>query len=266
MNRWAITLRGLILSLLLFVAVEAFAKGDVVIILDDMGNKRSDLQALSLPASVTFSILPGTPFANRIALKAQQQGRDVMLHLPMQADEALALGPMAITSHMSSQAVATTLEQAFSSVPFVVGVNNHMGSLLTRDPVAMQRVMSLLRPYKVFFIDSRTSADSIAAKAARQHNIPTATRHLFLDHFPNRAFIEHQWRLLEKLAMTQPLTVVIAHPHKVTLAFLREHLLTPQPLSMSLISASHAFETESNMHALQEDASLSSDHIITSPQ
>jgi len=230
------------------------AQGQVLLILDDMGNKRTDLRALTLPPEVTFSILPGTPYSQHLADEASEQQRDIMLHLPMQAEQDVALGPMAITLDMASPVVEQTLRSAFASVPHVVGVNNHMGSRYTRDHNAMERFMRLLRPYKVFFIDSRTTAYSVAAQSAEQQAIPVATRHLFLDHFPNRASIQHQWGVLKRLSQTQPLTIVIAHPHQVTLTFLLEKMAEDNEEGIQLVSARDVFDLNDNLHAKKGDA------------
>lgn len=231
-----------------------YAQGQVLLILDDMGNKRSDLRALTLPSEVTFSILPGTPYSQHLADEASEQQRDIMLHLPMQAEQDVALGPMAITLDMGSTVVERTLRSAFASVPHVVGVNNHMGSLYTRNLDAMDRFMRLLRPYNVFFIDSRTTAYSVAAQSAEQQDIPVATRHLFLDHFPNRAFIHHQWELLRQLSKTQPLTIVIAHPHQVTLTFLLEKMAERDEEGISLVSAREVFVRHEHLQAKKVDS------------
>ncbi len=231
----------LVLCCTLFGGAESYAQGNVLLILDDMGNKESDMQALSLPADVTFSILPKTPYSQQLSYRAQQQGRDVMLHLPMQATTAMRLGPIAFTAEITSQEMAVTLAEAFAAVPDAIGVNNHMGSYFTGDSVAMRRFMRTLQGYDVFFIDSRTSPVSVAGDLARQYDIPTASRHVFLDHFPQPTFIAAQWQQLMRLTQRQALTVVIAHPHAVTLAFLQTQLQEGQPLPFRLVSARKVF-------------------------
>ncbi len=56
-------------------SLQVKAKSDIIIILDDLGYRPSDVAAFSLPKEITFSILPQTPLASEIALRAEQEGR-----------------------------------------------------------------------------------------------------------------------------------------------------------------------------------------------
>ena len=107
------------------------APAELYIIIDDMGYRATDEQAFALPESVTFSILPHTPQGQAFAERAHAQSRDVMLHLPMEAQSDKPLGPGAITSSMYANEITATFEAALASVPYAIGVNNHMGSVLT---------------------------------------------------------------------------------------------------------------------------------------
>lgn len=111
-------------------------RGTITIIIDDIGYRYTDALALSLPSEVTFSVLPNTPLASELALSGHAQGRDIMLHLPMEAHSDRALGPAALTSDMYPEAISDTTRQALLSLPFAIGVNNHMGSRLTRAVAA----------------------------------------------------------------------------------------------------------------------------------
>ena len=88
---------------------------------------------ISLNADLTFSILPNSPFRKKIASAAHSQGREVMLHLPMEPFEYPMANPGedAILSTMQPDELVEQLEKHIQAVPYVKGVNNHMGSKIT---------------------------------------------------------------------------------------------------------------------------------------
>ncbi|MCU7923054.1 MAG: divergent polysaccharide deacetylase family protein, partial [Candidatus Thiodiazotropha sp. (ex Dulcina madagascariensis)] len=105
----------------------------IALIIDDMGDRRiAGERALALPGPITYAFLPLTPYAWQQASKAHQLKKEVMLHLPMQSDNGNALGNGALTLDMSKVRFLRTLRRNIASIPYLAGVNNHMGSLLTR--------------------------------------------------------------------------------------------------------------------------------------
>lgn len=214
----------------------------IVIILDDLGNRQTDYDALSLPKEVVFSILPDTPFASLLSRQADSQGRDVMLHLPMQAvANNRLLGPRAITADMYPSGIAATLKAALASVPEARGLNNHMGSLLTGKRRAMQALMYEVSQRDLFFIDSRTTPDSLAQDVARENGVPSAHRHVFIDHVQTEHFMRQQLNQLMDIAQHHGVAIGIAHPHPSTLDFLHAQLPALERQGISLISLSTYF-------------------------
>ena len=122
-------------------SLQVKAKSDIIIILDDLGYRPSDVAAFSLPKEITFSILPQTPLASEIALRAEQEGRAVMLHMPMQAQSGKNMGPLGLTTDMFAGAITYNLRKAMKSVPNAVGVNNHMGSAFTGQQKGMEALL-----------------------------------------------------------------------------------------------------------------------------
>lgn len=223
------------------LSAPAIAKSQILIIIDDVGYRPSDTQTLTLPTPVTLSILPDTPLATVVADQAARQGRDVMLHLPMEADSGYKLGPLALTADMYPHTIAETLRQALLSVPSAKGLNNHMGSRLTRERLPMQALMQAVKKEGLFFIDSRTTPDSVAATIAQNTGIPTAIRDVFLDHEHNEAFLQQQMDLLVRIAKKHGLAIGIAHPHPLSVAFLRRTLPQLRDQGVELISVSDLF-------------------------
>ncbi len=132
----------------------------ISIIIDDIGARlRADRRAIDLPGPVAFAFLPHTPHGPALAELAHAQGKEVLLHMPMQAIEDGPLGPGAVTLHMDRTEFVDAVRRALATVPHVSGVNNHMGSLLTRHPGHMTWLMQELKARgNLFFVDSRTSA------------------------------------------------------------------------------------------------------------
>lgn len=212
----------------------------IAIIIDDMGNqKQLGEAALALPGKVTYAFLPHTPYAVDQARQARRQGRQVMLHLPMQSHRETRLGSGALTLDMTEQELKQTMAQDLDAIPQVAGVNNHMGSLLTRHPGAMAWVMQgLLQRNGLFFVDSRTSRQTVAQQLAREYAVPVTRRDVFLDNVREPAAIRNQFRLLLRKARRQGSAVAIGHPYPETIGVLRQELSRLQQQGVRLVSAS----------------------------
>ncbi len=218
----------------------AAAKPVITIIIDDMGNHGGwGDAALAVPGSVTYAFLPHTPHANRLARKAHAAGKEVMLHLPMQSHDGNALGPGALTLHMTETAFKRTLADNLEAVPYVKGINNHMGSLLTRHPGAMAWLMQGMRARgELFFIDSRTTLATVARQLAVEYQVPSASRDVFLDNDRNPEAISRQFDQLLKRARRQGYAIGIGHPYPETSQVLAQRLADIEALGVRLIPAS----------------------------
>ncbi|MES9895782.1 MAG: divergent polysaccharide deacetylase family protein [Candidatus Thiodiazotropha endolucinida] len=197
----------------------------IALIIDDLGNQKdAGERALALPGAVTYSFLPQTPFAWQLASKAHATNKEVMLHQPMESDNGNPLGNGALTLTMSRERFIRTLQRNIASVPYVAGVNNHMGSLLTRDPTAMRWLMSELRASGLYFIDSRTTDATVAERVAGKNLIAASRRHVFLDNIQEEVEIRRQLEQLLFKARSQGHAIGIAHPYPQTLSVLQEEL------------------------------------------
>ncbi|MCB1761380.1 MAG: divergent polysaccharide deacetylase family protein [Gammaproteobacteria bacterium] len=242
---------GIVNLLLALLSLTAHASGDtpspaIAIIIDDMGNHLAEGRAaLALPGGVTYAFLPHSSHGVTLAEAAHRAGKEVMLHLPMDAYHGNALGPGALTLHMTEARFKQTLHDDLASIPHVAGVNNHMGSLLTRHPGAMDWVMQSLQRYPaLFFIDSRTTHKTVAQEVAQEHGVATTRRDVFLDNEPNPRAITKQFRLLLRKAREQGFAVGIGHPYPQTIAVLQRHLSQLADQGVRLIKASHLIEQQ----------------------
>jgi polysaccharide deacetylase 2 family uncharacterized protein YibQ len=236
-----LSVRLLLLACLLPVPAAAAsaepAAGAISIIIDDIGPALEPGQrAIGLPGPVAYAFLPHTTHSRRLAEAAAKGGKEVLLHLPMQAVQDGPLGPGAVTMDMDRVEFAAAVHDALAAVPHLVGVNNHMGSLLTRHPGHMTWLMQELKGRgDLFFVDSRTSAQTVAERMAQEQGVPALRRHVFLDHDPAPAAVAAEFERLIALARRQGLAVAIGHPYASTLAVLEQRLPMLQAQGIALI-------------------------------
>lgn len=222
-------LPGFFFSLTLLLQSSNSQSGDtmanLIIVIDDIGNNRKlGQRTVNLPGPLNLAFLPHTPFAKRLAERAHQQGHSIMLHTPMANKNAAKLGPGGMTENMTTQQWRTILEDNLHAIPHVQGVNNHMGSLLTENSKAMATVMHTLQQRGLFFIDSLTTANSVARQQAQLAGLPNLQRDIFLDHDVTPEAISGQFNKAIKLAKQRGIAVVIGHPYPETLDFLEGKL------------------------------------------
>ncbi len=210
------------------------------IIIDDMGNlAQRDKRALQLPGAVTFSFLPNTPHARELAQLAFQNHKEVMAHLPMESMEHDKLGLGALTLDMSAQQFTQQLLLDIAAIPHAVGLNNHMGSLLTQHPGHMQWLMNALSKRKdLYFVDSYTTKASVAQQLANENWIPNMRRDVFLDHEQTPEAIRFQWQRLIKKARRNGSALAIGHPFPETMAVLEKELPKLREQGITLLPVS----------------------------
>ncbi len=206
-----------LLIILFFSSATLAQQAKVAIIIDDIGYRTSDLATLTLPGNITFSILPHTPLGKNIAEKAFATDHDVILHIPMEAENGKKLGPGALTRDMNEQGIRESLSQSFAEVPFAIGINNHMGSYLTKHYSPMAWTMRYLKENNRAFIDSVTTEQSKARRVARHFGVPSLSRHIFLDNELSPNYISGQFSQLINQAKKYKRVVAIAHPHPETI-------------------------------------------------
>lgn len=199
----------------------------VAIIIDDIGYDRKIADKfLQLNADLTFSLLPHTPSQKSFARKVSKKGLEIMLHLPMEPYEYPQVdpGPGALLTSMSPDELISQLKKNLDAVPGIIGVNNHMGSKMTTVSSQIYQIFTVLKQRKLFFIDSRTTLNSICKPSARLFQIPFAQRNVFIDHIVDPDFIRRQLNLLIQIAYDRGEAVGIAHPHIETYTVLRAML------------------------------------------
>lgn len=212
----------LVFCLLAGVAQAAPAgKAYMSIIIDDLGQSPNrDSRTLALPGPVTMAIMPDTPHATDFARQAHKAGKTVILHMPMDP----ATGPYAWHPGIAGEELARRLDSALLKVPYAAGINNHMGSRMTAQREPMAWLMGELQRRHLFFVDSRTSAATVAAAEAQAQGLAHVSRDVFLDDVRTTEAIAGQLQQGVALAHKQGSAVLIGHPYPQTLEVLAREL------------------------------------------
>ncbi|MEL7536922.1 MAG: divergent polysaccharide deacetylase family protein [Pseudomonadota bacterium] len=197
---------------------------ELAIIIDDLGYAVDQAhEVAALPGPLAVAVLPDAPRAARAAEIAHASGKEVLLHLPLQAVGQTTATELTVTLDTSERAMAAMIDEALTRVPHVSGINSHMGSLITRHPGHMSWLMRSLKRYpKLYFIDSYTTERSVALAAAAEAGLPALRRHVFLDADTSVAAIRKEFERALALARRDGYAIAIGHPHPTTLTVLAE--------------------------------------------
>jgi polysaccharide deacetylase 2 family uncharacterized protein YibQ len=217
------------IALLLLLASASVATGTprIAIIIDDLGYRLSaGRRAIDLPGPISFAVLPGTPRAQALATHAFESGKEVLLHLPLQArSDEKAYEPLGINLDMNRREFGETFDEALMSVPHAIGVNSHRGSLLTRHPGHMQWLMEEIQAREnLFFVDSFTTHESVALRMASEAGVHARKRDVFLDPDQRPETVAREFERMKVLADKRGSVIAIGHPHKATLDLLEREL------------------------------------------
>jgi hypothetical protein len=212
----------------------------LAIILDDLGADRpAASQIFSLHYPLTISVLPNHPHSIEIAEEAHRRGYEVMLHLPMQSVGKEQPETAELRPGMSSGEISALVTQFLQNVPDVVGVNNHQGSQATADPALMSELMPVLQERNLFYIDSRTTAATVAYETAQEDGVRSAFRNVpFLDDVADIPAVRKQLELALRGAREKGEAIAIGHPHPATIEALRQILPQAKAQGVRLVFAS----------------------------
>jgi polysaccharide deacetylase 2 family uncharacterized protein YibQ len=215
--------------------------GAVAIIVDDMGNSKHEAELLlDIGVPITFAIIPGLANVREVAESAHRQGREVMVHIPMEPKgvQEKPFEKNGLLLDMEDENIKKRLREFIDSVPYAVGANNHMGSRFTEDRAKMRVVLGLLKEKRMFFIDSKTTPASVGDGLAREMGIPTASRTVFLDNEADIGAIKTQIEKLADIAKKSGGAIGICHPHKSTIQALSMTLPVLKSEGITLVYAS----------------------------
>ena len=198
----------------------------IAIIIDDMGYDPFILEGfLKLDLPLAFSVLPQAPYTQSIVGSVGNTRHELILHLPMEPRDYPRInpGPGALLTKMRDGKIRAIIRRDLAEVPGVCGVNNHMGSLFTANRDKMAVVMSELKRRDLFFIDSRTTTQTVAHELAEEMGVPVASRSVFLDNDLTSSVIKFQMERLLGIARHSGAAIGIGHPNVETLKLLRDY-------------------------------------------
>jgi len=211
----------------------------VAIIIDDCGQwPETERGFLSLPIPLTLSVLPYVRYSAEIASDAASAGKGVMLHLPMEPLGRDTAGRGEITTAMTDAQITSQTQADIAQVPGAAGTNNHEGSKASADSRVMKDVMAVVKNHDLFFIDSVTNAQSVAAQTARDAAVPEASRNVFLDNRADEAYTEQMLEKAVEYAKRNGSAIAIGHPRPTTLAALTAYYPKMQAEGVRFVLAS----------------------------
>ncbi|MGQ9424968.1 divergent polysaccharide deacetylase family protein [Gilvimarinus sp. F26214L] len=224
----------------------------ISIVMDDLGYSLPlGRRAIEMPGALTLAVLPRSPHASALADFAQAQGKELMVHLPMSNLSGQALDEGALTAAMDEDAFRAVLTDNLSALPGALGVNNHMGSLLTQQSQAMGWLMEELAQRQLYFVDSRTTAASVAHGQARAMGVPSLERKVFLDHERGCEHMGRAFRHLLAVAAGEGQALAIAHPYPESLEFLEAIVPLLPAHGIELVFASALLPGRDPAHRLE---------------
>ncbi len=210
----------------------ASSEGEVIFspkaafIIDDLGYETEVAKKMiELEFPVALSILPFLQFSEYIAEEGKKNNQEIMLHLPMEANNSNAdPGPGAIQSYMSEVEIRQAVRDCISNFPYIIGINNHMGSKITENRKIMEMILEEIRESNIFFIDSITSKNSIAYEVAQEMGIKSAVRSIFLDNENGMDYIKKQMLEVQETALKEGAAIAIGHSRINTFYVLKRML------------------------------------------
>lgn len=224
-------------------AVTAGGEALVALVIDDLGRSLGDLETLAaLGVPLSYAVLPFESRTPEVAAALADRGAETLVHLPMEAGGGADPGPGTLRTTMSTSELTAATRRALAAVPGAVGANNHMGSVLSADERAMRAVLGVLAEHDLFFLDSRTSAETVAYRTAVDLGIPAAERQVFLDPDPRPDAVRAQFHRLLALARQRGAAIAIGHPLPATLAVLADEIPRARALGYRFVPVSYLLD------------------------
>lgn len=215
------------------------ASGRLAIIIDDIGyNLALGKRSADLNGDFTLAVLPFTPHGAELAERAHRQGKEIMLHAPMSNRHNYPLGRGGLKTGMQRSEFLAVLRENLANIPHIKGVNNHMGSQLTEQAEPMGWLMDELRQRQLYFVDSRTSAQTQALNMAERIHLPSRKRDVFLDDERTTSNIRYQLIRALRLAQQRGSAIAIGHPYPETLSELEQLQPLLAQYQVTLVKAS----------------------------
>ena len=202
-------------------------RGIIAIIIDDFGYRNDHISNgfLELPAKLTYAIIPGHDHSQLFSKKAYDAGYEIIVHLPMEnIGKTYGEEEYVLMSYFQDDEIKSRINNAFDNLPEAIGLNNHQGSRGTADSRVMTLLAGVIKDKKKFFIDSRTTSNSVANSTMRRYNVPTNQRDVFLDNDLDEEKIKIQLYKLADVSERKGIAIGIGHVKPQTLNVLKNEI------------------------------------------
>ena len=201
--------------------------GELTIIIDDFGYRNDEVSDgfLSLGANLTFAVIPGHKYSRSFAKKAFERGYEIIIHMPMESHVSSSGEEVfVLNTDMTSSEIESRMENVITHLPQAVGMNNHQGSKATENKRVMNVVGSVLKKYGKYFVDSRTTPESIAESMMMSLGVHTTNRDVFLDNEADSYLINKQLDQLISTAQHKGSAIGVGHARPMTLQVLQKRI------------------------------------------
>jgi polysaccharide deacetylase 2 family uncharacterized protein YibQ len=218
----------------------------IAIVIDDMGIDKADsARVIDLPPAITIAFMTYAKDLARQAAAARAAGHEIWLHVPMEPlDGELDAGPHALKTSLTPAENRQRLDWALAQLDGYVGINNHMGSRFTSSEAEMKPVLAEVKARGLAFLDSRTTAATVAGRMASEMGVPHIDRDVFIDNDETVEAVLVQLRRTEEIALKRGRALAIGHPHATTIAALLRWLPTLKEKGFVLVPASALLHQE----------------------
>ena len=202
-------------------------RGVIGLIIDDFGYRNDHVSNgfLQLPGKLTYAIIPGHDYSQLFSKKAYDSGYEIIVHLPMEnIGKTYGEEEYVLMSYFQDDEIKNRINKAFDLLPESIGLNNHQGSRGTADSRVMTLVAGVIKEKKKFFIDSRTTNNSLAETTMRKYGVPTNKRDVFLDNELDEEKIKIQLLELADVSEEKGIAIGIGHVKPQTLNVLAKEI------------------------------------------
>lgn len=168
---------------------QAVRGAKIAFVIDDAGLNVTNLKKYTgLNFPLTVAVIPKLSHTKECAQEIRKSGKELILHQPMQAmNLKMNPGEGAIKPDMSlSDIYAQVLRNVAELGGGVKGINNHEGSLISADSMKIGAVLDAVSDSGIYFLDSRTTAQTQAPQAALERGMDIYERDVFIDDVINR--------------------------------------------------------------------------------
>ncbi|WP_010172665.1 divergent polysaccharide deacetylase family protein [Bacillus coahuilensis] len=187
---------------------------EFAIVIDDLGNNmKGTEEILQLPTILTVAVMPHLETSKEDAEKAHKLGHEVIIHLPLEPVRGKKswLGPGSITTDLSDEEIRKRVRLAIKSVPHAVGMNHHLGSKASADERVMRIILEVCKENNLYYLDSKTSTQSVIPKLANELGVSYLENEIFLDHVGTIEHMVGKAKLLEKRLARENELIAIGH-------------------------------------------------------